>query len=71
MIIIWRNYTRESSIWICSGLLIAIVSEFCQAIGVFSGTYDPMDIIFYLLAFGLAHFNLPPITLETTSENQL
>jgi hypothetical protein len=71
MIIIWKSYTWKSLIWICSGLLIAIISEFCQFIGVFPGTYDPIDIVFYLLAFGLAVFNLSPITLKTTSENRL
>ena len=71
MIIIWKNYTWQSFIWICSGLVIAIITEFCQAIGVFPGTYDLFDIIFYFLAFGLAHFNLSSITLETILENRL
>lgn len=71
MIIIWKSYTWKSLIWICSGLLIAIISEFCQSIGVLLGTYDSLDIIFYLLAFGLALFNLSPITLKTTSEDHL
>ncbi|HRB97506.1 MAG TPA: hypothetical protein PKY67_07330 [Nitrosomonas sp.] len=71
MIIIWKSYTLKSLIWICSGLLIAIISEFCQYIGVFPGTYDSIDIIFYLLAFGLAVFNLSPITLKSISENRL
>ncbi len=66
MIIIWKSYTWKSFIWICSGLLIAIISEFCQSIGVFPGTYDSLDIIFYLLAFGLALFNLSPITLKNS-----
>ncbi|MDO8333170.1 MAG: hypothetical protein Q7T35_00690 [Nitrosomonas sp.] len=71
MIIIWKSYTLKSLIWICSGLLIAIISEFCQSIGVFPGTYDLIDIVFYLLAFGLAVFNLSPITLKSISENRL
>lgn len=69
MIIIWKNHTWQSLGWICSGLLIAIISEFCQAIGILPGTYDPVDIVFYLLAFGLAYLNLPPITFKTTTRS--
>ena len=71
MIIIWQNYTLTSLVWICSGLLIAILSEFCQAIGLLSGTYDQIDIVFYLLAFGLANFNLSSIPLKTMLRNRL
>ena len=71
MIIIWENHTWQSLGWTWSGLLIAIISEFCQAIGILPGTYDPVDIVFYLLAFGLAYLNLSPITFKTTTRSHL
>jgi hypothetical protein len=71
MIIIWKSYTWKSLIWICSGLLIAIILEIFQGIGMLSGTYDPIDIVFYIIAFGLAHFNLFPITLKIIPRNRL
>jgi hypothetical protein len=58
MLIIWGHYDRKSIIWIISGLLIALISEVLQYTNSIPGTFDPVDVIFYMLAFVLSNLFL-------------
>jgi len=59
MILVWNcTFSLESIIWICGGLLIAIISELCQVFNLFPGTFDPWDILFYIAGFCIACNNL-------------
>ncbi len=54
MLIIWRNViSRNNIFWILIVPAIAIISELGQLIGIVPGTFDPADILFYLLGTSL------------------
>lgn len=47
---IWESeITRTSIVWITIVPLIAIISEIGQLYGLVSGTYDIMDLLFYII----------------------
>ena len=70
MLIIWEDNLLDSYFWILSGLLVAFVSEFCQAVGILPGRYDPIDMAFYILAFVVACFNFSPIMFKNLERNR-
>lgn len=59
MIFIWKKKLHLHSLgWIFSGLIFAIVIEFGQKFGIIIGTFDWMDLTFYIIAFILSCFHL-------------
>lgn len=59
MILVWRGESgRERVLWIFGGVVVAVVSELCQAFGGIPGTFDPIDMLCYVVAFATAHMNL-------------
>lgn len=70
MLIIWGDNLEDSHVWIFSGLLVACMSELCQAAGMLPGRYDPIDIAYYILAFVLACLNFSPITFKILARSR-
>jgi len=59
MILLWkRKINIHSSGWIFSGFIIAVITEFGQKYGYVPGTFDWMDLVFYLIAMFLAILQL-------------
>ena len=59
MILLWcGGVSWEGRFWILSGLVVAVVSEICQAFGGLPGTFDPVDMLCYVVAFIAANVNL-------------
>lgn len=55
LLLVWRRrLTRESVGWIALGLVVAWLAEIGQSIGCVPGAFDLGDLIFPLLAAGLA-----------------
>jgi hypothetical protein len=55
MILIWRgSYNWTGVPWILGSVTVAIASELGQAVGLVPGTYQHLDIFFYLGGFLLA-----------------
>jgi len=52
MLVIWRGATPWP--WLSIAVLLAVGAEFGQAVGCVPGTYQHLDILFYLGAFLLA-----------------
>jgi hypothetical protein len=50
MLAIWGRMTP----WACSGVVLAVGAEFGQWFAVVPGTYDTLDVVFYVVAFLLA-----------------
>ncbi len=50
MLAIWGR----SGPWVYSGVVLAVGAEFGQLVGVVPGTYDTLDVIFYVAGFILA-----------------
>jgi len=60
MIVIWKNkITKQSFLWIFSGLFIGIFTEFAQLFHFIKGTFDFVDIIVMLVfsIIGFLHLN--------------
>ncbi|MDC0204547.1 hypothetical protein OAJ65_01995 [Flavobacteriales bacterium] len=65
MLLIWNNTISKYNIfWIILIPIIAVLSEFGQSIKITPGTFDPLDLIFYILG---TFFSL----LIFTNTNQL
>jgi hypothetical protein len=45
---------KANIIWISLPLVISIVHEFGQFLKLFCGTFDPLDLLFYILSYGLS-----------------
>jgi hypothetical protein len=55
IILIWKDAINKHSIlWYASPLTISIGLEYAQLYGFINGTYDSLDIVFYLLGFAFA-----------------
>jgi hypothetical protein len=50
MLAIWGRL----NLWVCSGVVLAVGCEFGQLVRFVPGTYDTLDVVFYLVAFVLA-----------------
>ena len=50
LLLIWKR----SSAWVFAILLLALAHEFCQLAGIVSGTYQHLDVAFYIGGFLLA-----------------
>lgn len=54
MLYIWKNsITVQNLFWISIIPAIAIASEVAQCFGILQGTFDPMDLLLYILGFML------------------
>lgn len=52
MVCIWNfKFNYQSIFWICIIPIIAISSELGQAINLVKGTFDILDLVFYILGF--------------------
>lgn len=52
---IWKDTNNfQSAIWMTSPIIIAILHEFLQFNSSISGTFDIMDIFFYLIGYSLS-----------------
>lgn len=47
---LWKNDSKKQIIWVSLMLTISLLSEFLQVWKFFPGTYDPIDILAYLMA---------------------
>lgn len=62
MVFLWQKKVNYNSLgWIISGIIIAVVIEFFQKFGFFPGTFDWMDLCFYIIAFIFASIHLVSI----------
>ena len=52
MLLIWRG--TKPVFWLSAGLLLAVATEFGQAVNWVPGTYQSMDVLFYVGGFLLA-----------------
>lgn len=52
MLIIWGRLVP----WVFTGVVLAVVAEFGQLFGIVQGTFDIVDLLFYVCAFLLARF---------------
>jgi len=50
MLLIWKRF----SVWIWVGVVLAVGAEYGQLLGLVQGTYQSLDVIFYVSAFVLA-----------------
>jgi len=56
---IWKfSITRDSSFWIFSIPIVAVSSEFLQLFRIIPGTFDLIDVIFYLLGIILPFYKI-------------
>ncbi len=66
MLEIWNHsITKYNFAWIICIPLIALLSEIFQLFGILSGTFDILDIIFYLVAIALSFFISKFLTINT------
>ena len=50
MMLIWKRFTA----WTWVGVVLAVGAEYGQLLGLVQGTYDTLDVVFYVGAFILA-----------------
>lgn len=50
MIMIWKHLTP----WTWVAVVLAVVAEFGQLLGIVQGTYQTLDVLFYVAGFILA-----------------
>ena len=66
LLLLWNNvFNKQSFLWIFSIPLMGIVSELLQYTGLFPGTFDSIDVLFYTLGAIL------PLFLFRKSKNKL
>jgi len=66
MVNIWHT-SEKSNIklfWLLSGVLLAIGTEFGQLFGLLVGTFDVLDIYFYIMGFLLALLSSSLVKME-------
>ncbi len=50
-LIIWKDQINEAKYWLLIPLLFGCLIEVAQAMKIFEGTYDPIDLFFGVFAF--------------------
>lgn len=65
MLEIWNHsITKYNFAWIICIPIIALLSEVFQLFKIFPGTFDILDIIFYLVAIALSFFISKLLTIN-------
>lgn len=70
MLLIWGRMVP----WVYSGVVLALGAELGQLVGLVPGTYDNLDMVFYVGAFilaGVAHAQAPVVNCGATCDGLL
>ena len=55
LLVVWKS-NRVGLVWVSIGVVLALGSEFGQALGFVPGTFSSGDVLAYALGFGLSHY---------------
>ncbi len=67
-IIIWNGRIAKMQYWLLLPVIFGCLAELAQAIKIFEGTYDPIDLLFLVSAF-IISININKFKNETKIEN--